>query len=768
MVNVASAVNNVYKIINDYMTKLLIKGTQEHMAVQYALSLLCMAKGQCDDISQEIDNLDSRIDIEHGFNTNSISEIVTAIRTLCEDKIDEILPACADYVIEKTVVNRYGEFIQPRELTELVLSLVKERGCKIIYNPFAGNASYAMGDFIKKYYGQEYDPIVYDLAKMRLYLHNIDFSNYKQENSIDNWDDHGVDCIASTPPFGEILNAVQKRHFNASTIEEFLLSRFISGNAKCGFFVVSRGTCFKNNGTALRLRKEICEKNMLDMVINLPSGIFSFSGISTSIIVLNKLRTENEAITFVDAEKLYSIRGKREKVLNVDGILHAIKSMNSDVTYRVNNQNLYNNDFSFDVMRYATQVLTASEGQVIIPIKDVLSLDKGQKCEFHNEKIDRVLESSHFVTNVVDFKDVEHDAWVNQPKIKFEGPHIAINLQGKIYVHKGNSHFYIGTALSNSVFKVNEDIVDIEYLAYKLLDSGLLDKVVGGAYIARVNTNLLLSYKLVIDGDKEKQRKTIAKIKRSFIDSERKRLGIREAGGDLSHMLGMPKDTIGNYLDMLLMSDTLSEPDRESIKAINDNFRYMLRLINMVGADFSSISMSDSPSHIGIAKFIKDYAASLKHLKFSKCFQLIEDTSLSDNIIVNCDEDMLRVVLDTAFRNAYSHGFEQKYSESNFVKFGCKIVEYDGHPFVCITIANNGNPMPTDFSLEDFATRGMKAGKMGNTGKGGYHIYSIAKRYGGYINISSSKEWPFILDVLIPALNIDTNNTTEDYGSKCL
>lgn len=69
---------------------------------------------------------------------------------------------------------------------------------------------------------------------------------------------------------------------------------------------------------------------------------------------------------------------------------------------------------------------------------------------------------------------------VNQPKHKFDGPHLAINLQGKIYVHKSETPFYVGTALSNSVFVVNDKLVDIEYLAYKLFESGILGKAIGG------------------------------------------------------------------------------------------------------------------------------------------------------------------------------------------------------------------------------------------------------------------------------------------------
>jgi type I restriction enzyme M protein len=766
MVNVPNAIEKVKSIITDYITKLMIKNVDRFTQTKSAMSILCLAKGQFEGTLFAADKLNGEIDTLYGFNAHSLEEIVNTIRDICKDKIDEILPACAEFIIGDSAINRYGEFLQPRELTELVLALVKEKGCIVLYNPFAGYASYAMGGFTEKYYGQERNTDTYELAIMRLFLNNIDYSNYLNCDSIDNWDDQGADCIVSTPPFGGHFTLEQKDLFMASSYDEFLLSKFISGETNYGFFVVPRSLCFKSGGSAFVLRKEICDRNQLEMVISLPTGIFMATGVSTSIIVLNKFRKKGDPISFVNAEKMFSVKHKKERVLKTKEILHAITTVDSNIIYRVGIDELYSNGCSFDVARYESQVLSVSEGQEIVSLGQVMSQDRGQKCDFQEELVKNVVETPNFVSNIVHFCDVQNEVLVEQPKYMFEGPHMAINLQGKIYVHKGNSSFYIGTALSHSVFKVNESAVDIEYLAYKLLESGLLEKAIGGAYIPRFNANQLLSYKIVIDVDKEKQRRIVAKTKRVFLEAERKRLGIREAGGDLTHMLGMPKDSIGNLIEMLLMSETMSKNDREWVKAINDNFRYMLRLINTVGVDFSSMSVSSHEIHI--AELIRDYAVSLRHLKFANSFELIEDVSLPDNAIVDCDEDMIRVILDTAFRNAYSHGFEQRYSESNVVKLGCKAVEYDGKSYACITIANNGNPMDSTFSVEDFATSGKKAGKMGNTGKGGYHIYAIAKKYNGYINISSSNEWPFILDVLIPVHNIDNNEIPEVYGSKCI
>lgn len=754
MVNISEAQEKVCDIVYE---RLYAQGVRGDKILSSAMSIFCLAK--CPNENYAHVEYDLRA---YGFSTFDIDDIVTAVRTVCEDKIDEILPASADILIGESL---FSEYMQPCELTELVLSLIKERGCKKIYNPFAGFASYALGNNFEKYYGQELDSDIYNMALMRLKLNNINYFHLVQENSIKDWHDYGFDCVVSTPPFGERFFSSQKNQLGVSTVDEFLLSKFMSGYSNYGFFVVPRGLCFKNHGTAHNLRNEICHRNLLEMVINLPSGIFASTGVSTSIIVLSKCRNNDDSICFVDAEKLFSLKHKTQKVLKVDDILHAISATDSNITYRVSNKELYANDCSFDVVRYASQILSVSEGQEIVPLSELMIPDKGDKYDFHNELVKNVVVASNYVSNIVHLDDVQNEILVNQPKHKYKGPHLAINLQGKIYVHRGASAFHIGTALSRSVFKVNENRVNIEYLAYKLLESDIFEKVIRGSYIPYVNTGQLLTYKIVIDIDKEKQRRIVSNARRRFLESEHKRLGIREAGGDLSHMLGRPKETIGNLINMLLSSETISKTDCEAVRSIKDNFDYMNRLIDMVGADFLSMSVSTHEVHI--AKLVKEYALSLRNLQFANIFNLKEEIVLPDNVVIDCDEDIIRVILDTAFRNAYIHGFEKRYSESNVVKLGCRAVEYDGCSYACITIANNGNPIANGFSIEDFATRGKKVGKMG-TGKGGYHIYTIAKRFNGYINISSSKEWAFILDVLIPARNIDCNDILEEYGSKCI
>ena len=762
MLKFADAQNKVNQIIDDFVNTLYGNHPiDRYRIMQYAMAVLCKAKDDCHELSK----LDYEFEV-YGIDPNSIEVTICKIREVCGNNLLEVLPNTADYILTKYSNSSWGEILQPRELTDLVHLLMKEKGCKSVYNPYAGFGSYALGAFIETYYGQEISHAICNMGKMRLELNNLDYSKFECCDSIRCWDDHNADCIVSTPPFGLRLDEELRRLYHASTVEELLLSRFISGNAQYGFFVVTRSVCFKSQGTAFDLRKDICDKHLLEMVINLPSGIFSSTGVSSSLIVLNRCRNKEDKVTFFDAEPFFITRKNQQKELNPSMIPAALKDESLPTTFKASYREIYENDCSFDLSRYATQNLKADEGQKIVALSDILTPAEGERFDFTGEFVNNVIESSNFASSFKHLRhDVDNKVYVDKPKYKFHGPHIAINMQGKIYIHRGNTDFYIGTALRKLVFKVDESVVDIEYLALILLLDDQLQRNYFGAGMARINPSQFLKYKIVID-DLSSQRQDIKTLKRNYLKSEQKRLGIREAGGDLTHMLGMPKDKIGNLIELLLSSESISEDDRMMVKAIDDNFRYMLRLINTVGVDFESVQ--GISREIRIAEMLKEYIMSLKNLKFSNNYKIENKIDVSDDVTIKCDVDLIRVVLDSAFRNAYSHGFEQKYSENNKVMLGCKMVDYEGKLYTCITIANNGNSMDPEFRTEDYATLGKKTGKMGNSGKGGYHIYAIAKKYDGYIRVSSSKEWPFILDVLIPAENWNSNEIIEEYGSKCL
>ena len=128
---------------------------------------------------------------------------------------------------------------------------------------------------------------------------------------------------------------------------------------------------------------------------------------------------------------------------------------------------------------------------------------------------------------------------------------------------------------------------------------------------------------------------------------------------------------------------------------------------------------------------------------------------------------MFRVLFDAVLRNAYKHGFYAQGSPNNKVEITTSFVRKEDGEYILVEFANNGVPFPEGFDIRQFVKRGAFAGDTGNTGLGGYHVYSIVKRHKGYINLTDSKAWPVIIEVLIPVElygEMDTDKFV-DYGN---
>lgn len=761
MSNVRTAVAITEGIIEEFINMLYMTGTASYRIIQFAFAVLCKVKGNppvLQDFESELESIK--------VSKEEINRYIYRINNACGEHLNEVLPYVGEYILKKMSTALHGGILsQSSELTALVHSLMKERGCRRVYNPFASYGYYAIADFIEKYYGQEEFKDSYHVAKMLMYLNNIDDTGMDNADPLVSWNDYDADCIVSTPRINYIRYSVTRRDSNTKDYVEQVINRFLSSNAQYGFFVVPRSFCIKTFGTTFELRKTICERNMLEMVVSLPTGLFSSaSGIAMSLVVLNRYRQKDEEIVLVDADKSYKLADNKERILDTHNVLQLIYDENPNYVARVKKAELFEYDCTFECSHYIRQEIVLKDGQSLMTIGSILERDRGVRCTFTGDVVTNVLQGQNYVTDISKFGDVNNQVTVSQPKVRFHGPHIAFNLQGKIYVHKGDTDFYVGTAMSRYVFKVDEDIINIEYLAMALLSNRVLQRALTGGVIPNINVRVLEKSLIPVDNI-AKQAQIVGRMKRIFLNEEKKRLNIREAGGDLSHMLGAPQDSINHLLSSLLDSENLPEEEKGWVKAIEDNFDFMSRLIEIVGADFSALK--GAHHEIQISSLLSDYARALKNLKYSNCFDVQLENDLED-LSVSCDKDLLRIMLDAAILNAYRHGFSKRYESGNKLLLRSRGVIYNDTAYVCISIANNGKPLEKGFSKEDFATRDKKAGMMGNTGKGGYHIYTITKMYDGYINVTLSKEWPFILDILLPATNVSLNQIFEEYGDKCI
>lgn len=274
---------------------------------------------------------------------------------------------------------------------------------------------------------------------------------------------------------------------------------------------------------------------------------------------------------------------------------------------------------------------------------------------------------------------------------------------------------------------------------------------------------------IAIHPDKKVQEATIEDLKAAYerkkaevAEAEKQRAAHREVSSDLSHMLGTTFDRIGDSLADLKNLDNCQELAAQ----LRDNFDFMKRMLDSVGKDYSNVRIKRVEKEVNA--FFRNYCNSW--MNFGKnTFEVNYETTVSDESTFEIDEDLMKVLLDTLFDNAYRHGFERCKAPDHQVLLKTSIVSMDDRKYVLLSVSNNGKPFPDDFTLQQYISRGEFSGESGRTGLGGNHVYSIAKRHDGFINLTSSPEWPVIIEVLIPVeydADVEPNNVVVYGNSK--
>lgn len=320
--------------------------------------------------------------------------------------------------------------------------------------------------------------------------------------------------------------------------------------------------------------------------------------------------------------------------------------------------------------------------------------------------------------------------------------------------------------------------IEFDYAILALLENENFNKLADnykGMQLRRARdlTKYLNTITLIAPFSKENQRRlfneelnSLKAEKAQMLKDELARLGTRDTVSDLSHIMNTPFSNIGDLLGVL-PDEEMSDTAKKWIVQLKDNFEYLQRLIKTVGADFSIESCPIK--NIEILSFLNNYIQSWANIS-NHFFKTELSSNLSfDDVRVRGNETLLRIALDCIFKNAQRHGFKNRYSDENKVFIELSEVNHLDKPFVCISIANNGEPFPESFTIKDFIKRGKVAGDSGKTGIGGYHVYSIIKRLGGYLNLSTDGNGDVIFELLIPVqgLSLKTLNAYNNAES-CL
>lgn len=321
-----------------------------------------------------------------------------------------------------------GEFFTPQEVGELLARIVimDKTSVNKVYDPACGSGGLLL-KFAKilgkenvreGFFGQEINLTTYNLARINMFLHNINYNNFNIARGDtlthpEHWDDEPFDAIVSNPPYS--IKWAGKENPILINDERFSPAGVLAPSSKADLaftmhmlsWLSSKGTAaivefpgvLYRGGAEQKIRKYMIDNNFVDTVIQLPSDLFFGTPIATCILVLKKNKTDNN-ILFVDASEEFVRNTNKNKLsdTNISNIINLLKNRVSveNKAYLATYDEIKENDYNISVNSY----LKTNNNEVKIDIEEVNRklaeiVPRQQQIREELEEIIRELESDY-------------------------------------------------------------------------------------------------------------------------------------------------------------------------------------------------------------------------------------------------------------------------------------------------------------------------------------------------------------------------------------
>ncbi|GEP96757.1 type I restriction-modification system subunit M [Chitinophaga cymbidii] len=286
-----------------------------------------------------------------------------------------------------------GEFYTPGEVSTLLAKLVDAQPGNRICDPTCGSGSLLIkvarevGNNNFSLYGQENNGSTWALARMNMFLHEMDNATIEWGDTINNprllEDDELMkfDVVVANPPFSLDKWGAE----NASTDRYSRFHRGIPPKSKGDYAFITHmietayedtgkvgviaphGVLFRGSGEG-KIRKELIQSNLLEAVIGLPANLFFGTGIPAAILIFNKGKGENKDVLFIDASREFE-SGKNQNRLRPADIEHMVDTykafraaqplagergqvIEDKYAYRATIKEIAENDYNLNIPRY--------------------------------------------------------------------------------------------------------------------------------------------------------------------------------------------------------------------------------------------------------------------------------------------------------------------------------------------------------------------------------------------------------------------------------
>lgn len=223
-----------------------------------------------------------------------------------------------------------GEFFTPQSVSKLLarLGMLGMERIDSVYDPACGSGSLLLqvkkhsGGKINRFVGQEINHTTYNLARMNMFLHEVNFERFNiylgDTLTAPHLERMPFDLVVSNPPYSikwigsddpTLIN--DERFAPAGVLAPkskgdfaFILHALHVLSAKGRAVIVCFPGIFYRTGAEKTIRQYLVDAGVIEAVIDLPDNLFFGTSIKVTLLVLSK-RQKDRKIAFINASDCY-------------------------------------------------------------------------------------------------------------------------------------------------------------------------------------------------------------------------------------------------------------------------------------------------------------------------------------------------------------------------------------------------------------------------------------------------------------------------------
>ncbi|RYG14266.1 MAG: SAM-dependent DNA methyltransferase [Chitinophagaceae bacterium] len=316
-----------------------------------------------------------------------------------------------------------GQFRTPRHIIKLMVDIMQPTPEDVICDPSMGSAGFlvAAGEYLREHHkeimldsnlkkhfnnrafnGIEFDATMIRIGAMNLLLHGIENANLIDKDALSESnaaERNKYTLILANPPFKGSLDRDSVAKDLLGTVDTKktellflgLMLKMLEVGGRCAV-IVPDGVLFGSSNAHKAIREQIIDKQKLEAVISMPSGVFKpYAGVSTAILVFTKTNSGGtDHVWFYDMladgfsldDKRNPLDAAKHETNNLPDILQRyrnrkdeLKRARTDQSFMVPLAEIQGNNYDLSINRYKdmqhTEIKYLKPSEILKAIYDI-------------------------------------------------------------------------------------------------------------------------------------------------------------------------------------------------------------------------------------------------------------------------------------------------------------------------------------------------------------------------------------------------------------